>query len=463
MNARIFSSTRRRLGAAFGFALLSLVSARPAPAASDLAHAAPAANAPAAVPLSDLAFKALWNYPESAEVAIQALRAAGPAGIDALLAADRTRGDRTIDDAEFGRVLDKVCAQRDCGASHLYWYTDLAAARAAAAAQGKPILSLRLLGRLDEEFSCANSRFFRTVLYADPAISRLLRERFILHWQSVRPVPRITIDMGDGRSLAGTITGNSIHYVLDSRGRLLDALPGLIGPAAFLRDLTELEPVTRAAERLGDAALAQVSAERHDEEAIRLSGILGTDLDRYADWTKAPAQRRLAKTGAPTVPAKLANEPPTAVDASTLAMTKGGVETRFLNVLFPPTPGAQWGAGIPWVGVANYHRADWQLDEAARERLRHKMGLGAGPEAERMAANFESLLSLDTVRNELGLHAVLHDWLANEVGTVDLDAFNEKVYAELFLTPSTDPWLGLNPDDVFTGLAPQAAVTDAKQ
>jgi hypothetical protein len=458
MNARIFhSSTRRHLGVALTFALFLLLSASPAPAVADLAHGT------AATPLADLAKKALWNYPESAEMAIRALRAAGPAGIDALLAADRTRGDRTIDDAEFGRVLDAVCAQRDCAGSHLYWYTDLSAARAAAQAAGKPILSLRLLGRLDEEFSCANSRFFRTVLYADPAISRLLRERFILHWQSVRPVPRITIDMGDGRSLSGTITGNSIHYVLDSRGRLLDALPGLIGPAAFLRDLNDLDRVAQKAAGFADGVLPLFSAERHAEQAIALSRTLSADLDRYEKWLKGPARNRAGKSGAQAVPAELVSDPPTAVDASTLAMSKSGIEVRFLNVLFPPTPGAQWGAGIPWAGVANYHRADWQLDDATRERLRKKMGLGAGPDAERMAANFESLLSLDTVRNELGLHAVLHDWLANEFGTVDLDAFNERVYAELFLTPSTDPWLGLNPDDVFTGLAPQLAVTDRRR
>jgi hypothetical protein len=456
MNARNFlSSPRRRFGAAMAFVLISLLAARPAPAVADVANGA------AATPLADLAFKALWNYPESAEVAIRSLRAAGPAGIDALLAADRTRGDRTIDDAEFGRVLDAVCAQRDCSASRLYWYTDLAAARAAAAATGKPILSLRLLGRLDEEFSCANSRFFRTVLYADPAISRLLRERFILHWQSVRPVPRITIDMGDGRSLAGTITGNSIHYVLDSRGRLVDALPGLIGPAAFLRDLNDLDLVAQKMAGFDDAVLPLFSAERHAKQAIALSGTLSADLDRYEKWLKGPARNRNSKAAARVVPAQLAGDPPTAVEASTLATSKSGIEIRLLSAMFPPTPGAQWGAGIPWVGVANYHRDDWQLDDAARERLRKKMGLGAGPEAERMAANFERLLSLDTVRNELGLHAVLHDWLANEGGTVDLDAFNEKVYAELFLTPSTDPWLGLNPDDVFTGLAPQAAVNGA--
>ena len=46
--------------------------------------------------------------------------------------------------------------------SQLYWYTDLEAAKAQAKRLGKPILSLRLLGKLTDEFSCANSRFFRT-------------------------------------------------------------------------------------------------------------------------------------------------------------------------------------------------------------------------------------------------------------------------------------------------------------
>src|SRR5262249_16704332 len=107
----------------------------------------------------------------------------------------------------------------------------------AAEASGLPILSLRMLGKLDDEYSCANSRFFRTVLYANDEVSELLRRRFVLHWQSVRPVPRIEIDFGDGRRLERTVTGNSIHYVLDAEGRVIDALPGLYGPETFLRVL----------------------------------------------------------------------------------------------------------------------------------------------------------------------------------------------------------------------------------
>ncbi len=34
----------------------------------------------------------------------------------------------------------------------------------------------------------------------------------------------------------------------------------------------------------------------------------------------------------------------------------------------------------------------------------------------------------------------------------DLDSLNERVYAELFLTPSDDPWLGLSPSSIFTAI-----------
>src|SRR6185436_13239976 len=104
---------------------------------------------------------------------------------------------------------------------------------------------------------CANSRYFRITLYANEAVAKLLRERFILHWQTWRPVPKITIDFGDGRKLERTITGNSIHYVLDSAGRVVDALPGIYGPQAFQHELERIEITARqssAARTEGDRA-----------------------------------------------------------------------------------------------------------------------------------------------------------------------------------------------------------------
>jgi hypothetical protein len=153
----------------------------------------------------------------------------------AMLLAEADRSGLTDDRKT---AIDNEAAQKDAWRSRLFWHTDLQRAVAAANSSGKPILSLRLLGRLDEELSCANSRFFRKTLYIDPAIARILSDRFILHWESLRPVPLVSIDFGDGHVVKRTLTGNSIHYLLASDGKVIDALPGLMNADTFRRELT---------------------------------------------------------------------------------------------------------------------------------------------------------------------------------------------------------------------------------
>ena len=177
----------------------------------------------------------------------------------------------------------------------LNWYTDLAAAITEARRTQRPILSLRLLGRLDQELSCANSRFFRRMLYPEPRIQRVLRERFVLHWESVRPVPIVTIDFGNGRKIVKPITGNSVHLVLDMYGRPVDALPGLVTPDVFLQQL---------------------------EIAYALSRVDRKQL--------AAEHERLLRTPRPPI------RPSRAVAASQIAMTKHVVEAPLLRAVVPP-------------------------------------------------------------------------------------------------------------------------------
>ncbi|HEY6176360.1 MAG TPA: hypothetical protein VIX73_18015 [Kofleriaceae bacterium] len=162
--------------------------------------------------------------------------------------------------------LDELCAQKDAHTSLLYWFTDVDAAIAEARHTRKPIVSLRLLGRLDEELSCANSRFFRRLLYPEHRINHVLRRDFVLHWQSMRPVPRVTIDFGDGRRVERTLTGNSVHLVLDSHGRAVDALPGLFSPDVFLEQLLQARTFGFANRRdlagMHDRARARIAVER---------------------------------------------------------------------------------------------------------------------------------------------------------------------------------------------------------
>jgi hypothetical protein len=205
----------------------------------------------------DLLSRASSDNKTDAVIAIGELRAGGLANLDKLLEIRELLAThdrqffvaRTIDKAvaaKIDEVIDQVGAQKYCTSSRLYWYTELASAQAEARKSGKPILSLRMLGKLTDDLSCANSRFFRTMLYANTEISSYLRDHFVMHWESVRPVPKVTVDFGDGRKLQCTLGGNSVHYILAPDGRPIDALPGLFGPSVFIARLREAETTAKA-------------------------------------------------------------------------------------------------------------------------------------------------------------------------------------------------------------------------
>src|SRR5262249_46250494 len=145
---------------------------------------------------------AVSTDPHTAQTAIAHLRAEGPSGFERLWDAHRDaidahriggalsgQPDRSGTWQRLRAALDAGGWPRDLYASHLYWSPDRDQAKAVARTSGKPILSLRMLGRLTDEYSCANSRFFRTALYANAELSALLRRDYVLHWQSVRSAP----------------------------------------------------------------------------------------------------------------------------------------------------------------------------------------------------------------------------------------------------------------------------------
>ncbi|HEX6962068.1 MAG TPA: hypothetical protein VF175_09395, partial [Lacipirellula sp.] len=355
--------------------------------------------------------------------------------------------------------VDAVAAQRDAHISRLYWYSDLEQAKRIADAAGKPILSLRMLGKLTDEYSCANSRFFRTALYANKEISDYLRENYVLHWQSVRPVPRVTIDFGDGRKLERTITGNSAHYVLDATGRPLDALPGLYGPKAFKDWLVRAKGLAdRRALARDQEAVAALLLEYH---ATRLNGLdqsLGLNLKLHAP--ELVKNNNSAEVAAQTdAPAK-----PRAKLADSLSISKSAGEAPLLSVILPDDAVLEAQDDSLWRKIAAASADDARLDDASISLIRseHPTAGEAGVRAAtkrlqedpvlRLVRSFEQSMALDTVKNELLLHRKIHEWFLSGDAPVGIDAFNEKVYAELFLTPSSDPWLGLAPADVYTAL-----------
>ncbi|HYL98548.1 MAG TPA: hypothetical protein VEZ90_06300 [Blastocatellia bacterium] len=433
---------------------------------------------------AEIARLALSENPAESAPAVASLRDQGPAGLDLLLytyrdeiatysnenAALRASDPRWV---RLTAALDAVSQQRDSYASRLYWYTDFEKAKAAARLTNKPILSLRLLGNLTDELSCANSRFFRTVLYPNAEVSAYLRDHFILHWKSARPAPRITIDFGDGRKIERTITGNSIHYVLDSDGRPIDAIPGLYGPKAFLRELAIDEKEFKAMAPLGPAERAatlrafhltsRVSIINEWRTDIARTGVRMTPDDSIAESDGSP---KSALEAAPLAVSKMVAEIPTVRSIGTggspgsillpSSLGPGPAGKNPASAAAPTSASPELSApgAAAWERIASLHESDAKLDASSLVLIRSQYP-NSRPTAEtfsRIIANLEHNLAIDSVRNRYLIHSRIHQWFVDGTATADVDTLNERVYARLFLTPSSDPWLGLVTPDTYTGL-----------
>lgn len=407
-----------------------------------------AASIPAAADSNkQLIEQATSNDAAARSTAVKKLRSQGQPGLDSIFLEFReeiekfsVEGEVTDEWTRITDVLDSVSMQKDAFSSQLFWLTDLEAAKLESKRSGKPIISLRLLGNLNEEYSCANSRFFRSILYTDPSIAKLLRENFVLHWQSVRPAPRITVDYGDGRKIVRTITGNSIHYLLDSDGSVLDGLPGLYDPkefAEYLRIWINFYN-SSASEFQNRNTFYQIRRQQLISKwkgDLKKLGISPEDLEPVSDATSS--------------------DPPSALRAAPVAITKMAVELPSVSLLRDDevlTLSAKTDTEN-WKRIGQLRQPFEFSDKTVQFIRRQITGAPSATDRDfaRMLLKLKETVAADTARNEYSLHTRIYKMIG-EQPQLDSGQFNELVYDRLFLTPSSDEWLGLYFSDIYTGL-----------
>ena len=101
------------------------------------------------------------------------------------------------------------------------------------------------------------------MLFSDPKVSSFIRANFVAAWEAVRPVLTVEIDFGNGRKLKRTVNGNIATYICDPTGRVVDVIPGLNTPEAYLESL-------RHARNLYQASLASFDKTVLDYHAANL-------------------------------------------------------------------------------------------------------------------------------------------------------------------------------------------------
>jgi hypothetical protein len=124
------------------------------------------------------------------------------------------------------------------------------------------------------------------VLFSKENVAQVINARFEPVWESVRPVPIVHVDFGNGTVLTRTLHGNILTSVCDADGQLLDALPGIYAEKEYLRQLEQLsllaryiriQPTDKRAETLRAYHQRQAEAlkknQRPDEFAVNLKAV----------------------------------------------------------------------------------------------------------------------------------------------------------------------------------------------
>ncbi len=119
------------------------------------------------------------------------------------------------------------------------WFNDYQDALVKAGKEDKPVLLLSMFGRLDEPVACANARTLRATLFKDPDFQKFITEEAVPAWEMVREVPKITIDLGDGKPIHRTVRGNAVMYLCNSKGHVIDVFPGVYTGEDIMPELRE--------------------------------------------------------------------------------------------------------------------------------------------------------------------------------------------------------------------------------
>lgn len=68
----------------------------------------------------------------------------------------------------------------------------------------------------------------------------MINDQYEPVWVSLRPVPIVRIDFGNGNVVTRTLHGNIATYVCDADARVIDILPGIYEPSIYCDRLTQL-------------------------------------------------------------------------------------------------------------------------------------------------------------------------------------------------------------------------------
>jgi hypothetical protein len=235
-------------------------------------------------------------------------------------------------------------------------------------------------------------------LFSQADVANFITSTFEPVWESVRAVPLVRIDFGNGKVLTRTLNGNIATSVCTADGQVLDILPGIYTKTAYIDQLSQFRLLARYVDQQGK-----------DQRAVRLR-----------EYHKAEAA------------ALKKNEPPARLaKMMAVAVSKAKIENPLKIVLIAGKDYAKFKAGSVVAGI------DGPL-------------VVPGPAQEKPALESPEdvaswkVLEEDTRLNETLRRRQVHEMLAAD-GLVPPTQVTKRLYKDVLHADLDDPYLGLGP------------------
>ena len=146
---------------------------------------------------------------------------------------------------------------------------------------------------------------------------------------------------------------------------------------------------------------------------------------------------------------------PSAILAASTVVTKSVVEADLLKDITSDMTkyGGEQLSLDQWKKIAELTKTTTEFDEQSIAFIRRKTaGNNLSEEQfQSLINNLAEFVTVDTVRNEFLMRMSLLVWLNTGLDK-NIEELNRKIYAELFLTPDSDKWLGLYSPDIYSAI-----------
>lgn len=250
---------------------------------------------------------------------------------------------------------------------------------------------------------------------SDPKVAALLNESTIPCWESIRPVPKVTVDFGGGRRLQRTLGGNTVAMLCLADGTVVDAFPGIYTADALVQAMEPALEFVRGLGAKSGPAARQAVLEWHGvqaKEAVR-SEIMRVTMSKA--FVESPLLKAMGVArGTPTP------------DAAPVAIPS----------LKNPLPDPKAALARLSAGIEDVSKRPATLDE---------LRSSAGGEA---SASDPTLLGRQVVEwdsriNMRVMRPAVHLLFAARADLAGPRAYRDAIYKELLHVEVNDPYLGL--------------------